>query len=95
MIPPSDFKAMSKGGGFNMKNDKERDLFANKPIWYAILSLAVPSVLGQLILVLYNLADTFFVGLANNNAMLTAVTVVMPAYMFFKRDCQFVWSGRC
>ena len=53
MIPPSDFKAMSKGGGFNMKNDKERDLFANKPIWYAILSLAVPSVLGQLILVLY------------------------------------------
>ena len=82
MIPPSDFKAMSKGGGFNMKNEKERDLFANKPIWYAILSLAVPSVLGQLILVLYNLADTFFVGLANNNAMLTAVTVVMPAYMF-------------
>ena len=31
---------------------------------------------------LYNMADTFFVGLTGNDAMLAAVTVCMPAFMF-------------
>lgn len=40
------------------------------------------AVMGQIILVIYNMADTFFVGLTGSDAMITAVTVCMPAFMF-------------
>ncbi len=65
-----------------MGKSREEELFRNKPITRAILELAFPTVIGQIILVVYNMADTFFVGLTNNSAMLTAVTVCMPAFMF-------------
>lgn len=58
------------------------DLFENKGVFSAIMSLALPSVMGQIILVIYNMADTLFVGLSGSDAMITAVTVCMPAFMF-------------
>lgn len=61
---------------------KEKNLFESRPVFSAILNLAVPSVIGQVILVIYNMADTFFVSQTDNNAMITAVAVCMPAYMF-------------
>ena len=57
-------------------------LFERAPIWRSVLSLAVPTVISQIILVIYNMADTFFIGLAGSDAKLTAVTVCMPAFMF-------------
>ena len=65
-----------------MVPEKERQIFENQSGWEAVLRLAIPTVLGQIILVIYNMADTFFVGLTGNDAMLTAVTVCMPAFMF-------------
>jgi len=60
----------------------KKDLFELTPVPQAILTLALPSVVGQIILVVYNLADTFFVGLTGSDAMLSSVTVCMPAFMF-------------
>ena len=60
---------------------RERQLFEDCPVIRAIVRLAVPTVVGQIILVIYNLADTFFIGLTGSDAMLTAVTVCMPAFM--------------
>ena len=60
----------------------EKDLFENSPVLKAILRLAVPTVIGQIILVIYNMADTFFIGLTGSDAKLTAATVCMPAFMF-------------
>ena len=65
-----------------MTSEKEKEIFENKGVFSAIMALALPSIFGQIILVIYNIADTFFVGLTNNNAMITAVTVCMPAFMF-------------
>lgn len=62
--------------------EKEKQLFENSPVFKAIISLALPSVAGQIILVIYNMADTYFVGLTKSDAMITAVTVCMPAFMF-------------
>ena len=58
------------------------DLFENKSPYAAVVRLALPAVVGQIILVLYNMADTFFVGLTRSDANVTAVTVCMPALMF-------------
>ena len=65
-----------------MYTEKEKDLFENKGVLSAIMTIALPSILGQLILVIYNMADTFFVGLTGKDEMITAVTVCMPAFMF-------------
>lgn len=62
--------------------DKTAELFENMPISKALLKLALPTVLGQIVLVIYNMADTFFIGLTNSNVMITAVTICMPAFMF-------------
>lgn len=65
-----------------MRNKKEIELFERSSIDKAILDLALPTVVGQIILVIYNMADTFFIGRTANDAMLAAVTVCMPAFMF-------------
>lgn len=64
-----------------MENDN-RELFENEKVLNAVMKLALPSVLGQIILVIYNMSDTLFVGMTNSDAMITAVTVCMPAFMF-------------
>ena len=61
---------------------KELRLFERCPIIRAVLALAVPTVISQIILVIYNMADTFFIGMTGSDAMITAVTVCMPAFMF-------------
>lgn len=59
-----------------------RELFEKKSVFRAVLSLALPSVAGQIILVIYAMADTFFVGRTGSSAAITAVTVCTPAFMF-------------
>lgn len=64
------------------EKSREYELFERSPVLTAIAKLALPTVAGQIILVIYNMADTFFVGLTGDDAKLTAVTVCMPAFMF-------------
>lgn len=70
---------------------KERHLFEKVPVLNAVLRLAIPSILGQLILVIYNLADTIFIGIAADysfftenglrTALISGVTICLPIYM--------------
>lgn len=57
-------------------------LFADAPVSRAVLSLAIPTVISQLITVVYNMADTFFVGQLNDPLQVAAATVAMPVFMF-------------
>ena len=65
-----------------MNAARENELFEHSNVTQAILRMAVPTVIGQIILVIYNMADTFFIAQTGNDAMITAVTVCMPAFMF-------------
>ena len=66
-----------------MKNElREKRLFEEMPIMSAIMRLVVPTVIGQIILVIYNMADTYFIGQTNDNYKVAAVTICMPAFMF-------------
>ena len=76
----------------NNMDEKKKSLFESAPVLRAIFSLAIPSIIGQLILVIYNMADTFFIGMACNPAifgdaamgseLVAGVTICMPVYMF-------------
>ena len=56
-------------------------LFESAHVLEAVVKLAFPTVIGQIILVVYNMADTFFISLTGSDAMISAVTVCMPAFM--------------
>lgn len=63
-----------------MKRDKNA-LFETMPVARAVVSLAVPTVISQLITVIYNMADTFFVGQMNDPAQVAASTIALPLFM--------------
>ena len=58
-------------------------MFENYPIPKAVSTLVVPTVLACLVMVLYNLADTFFVGMLNDPVQTSAVTLVAPVILAF------------
>jgi len=55
-------------------------LFREMPVRRAVLSLAAPTVISQIITVIYNMADTFFIGQLNDPEQVAAATVAMPAF---------------
>lgn len=65
----------------NRAPEKER-LFTSVPVGKAVISLAVPTVIAQLITVVYNMADTFFIGQLGDPNQVAAATVAMPIFMF-------------
>ncbi len=62
-----------------IKQNKEQTMttavFEEKNIQKAILTLGLPSMLGQLATLIYNLVDTYFVSLTNSPAQIAAVTL--------------------
>lgn len=65
-----------------MKDDKT-ELFETMPIPKAFMKLAIPTVIGTLITILYNLTDTYFVGYLNNADQTASVTIAGNITLFF------------
>lgn len=57
------------------------DVFENYPIPKAVWNLALPTMAGMLVVVIYNLADTFFVGQLNDANQIAAVSITMPIFL--------------
>lgn len=67
-----------------MSNGHSRtELFESMSIPRAVFQLSVPMVISSLVTVIYNLADTFFVGMLNNPVQNAAVTLVYPVMLAF------------
>ena len=65
-----------------LKGDKLY-LFETAPIPQAVGRLAVPTILSSLVMVLYNMADTYFVGMLNDPVQNAAVTLAAPVLLAF------------
>ena len=59
------------------------ELFESMPIPKAVVTLSVPSVISSLVMVIYSLADTFFVGMMNDPVQNAAVTLAAPLLLAF------------
>ena len=53
-------------------------VFEEQNISKAIMRMGLPAMLGQLTTLIYNIADTFFVSLTKEPAMIAAVTLCTP-----------------
>ena len=56
------------------------DIFQNLPIPTALGKMIVPAVTSQLIVLIYNMADTFFVGQTGNPYMVAATSLILPVF---------------
>ena len=59
----------------------ENELMSSLPVPKAVAKMAIPSVISSLVTVVYNMADTFFVG-QTGNAPVAAIGIVFKANMF-------------
>lgn len=63
-----------------MKTDNT-ELFENMPVPRAVITLIIPTVISQIITVIYNMADTFFIGQMNDPDQVAAATLAMPPFV--------------
>lgn len=61
-------------------SDEKRRLFESAPVGKALLTMAIPSIVSQLITMVYNLADTYFIGKSNDPYKVAAATLVGVLY---------------
>lgn len=66
-----------------MENTEKTKLFETTPIAKAVMTLSVPTVISSLVMVIYNLADTYFVGMLNDSVQSAAVTLAAPVLLAF------------
>ena len=72
---------------------KNEELFQTGSVWKAIFSMAVPSIVIVLVMVLYNMADMFFVGQLGDMAQVAAVSVVGPVFSILAAVATMLGAG--
>lgn len=60
-----------------------KELFENAPVPKAVAVMAVPTIITMLVVVIYNMADTFFIGQTNDAMKVAAVSLATPVFMVF------------
>jgi multidrug efflux pump len=58
----------------------EKYIFETMPVPRAVATLAIPTVVSQIVTMIYNLADLFFIGKLANPAMSAAISLVSPYF---------------
>ncbi|MBS6523598.1 MATE family efflux transporter [Intestinimonas butyriciproducens] len=65
--------------------DQKRDLegFASGPVFTLVLRNAIPAMAAMLMVLIYNLADTFFIGQTHDAIQVAAVSLATPVFLIF------------
>lgn len=65
-----------------MEKESEQYLFEEMPVPRAVAALAIPTIISQVVTMIYNLADTFFIGQMGDPAMVAVVSLGMYFHTF-------------
>lgn len=74
-------KTLKGGTDGNVVPDREKMIFEQYSVPRAVAAMVIPTVLSQIVNVIYNIADTWYVGLTENPAAIAAVSLCLPVYM--------------
>ncbi len=66
-----------------MDDRAKLELFENAPPARAVMTMAVPTIISSLVMVVYSLADTYFVGMLGDPVQNAAVTLASPVLLAF------------
>ncbi len=67
------------------------DLFEKFRYLKAVATMAVPTMISMLVVVIYNMADTFFIGQTQDPLQVAAVSLATPVFMIFMALWKPVW----
>lgn len=76
-----------------MKMNTNEEVFKNAPVKQAVLKMAVPTVVSSLVLVIYNMADTFFVGQTHDAFQVAAVSLTNPVFVMYMAIANLLGIG--
>ena len=60
-----------------MITDNKKELFEKMPVPKALANLAIPTIISQIISLVYNMVDAFYIGRTGNSYMLAATTLTL------------------
>lgn len=60
-------------------NSAREEIFEHAPVPKAVMKMAVPTIVSQIISMIYNMADTFYIGQLGDPAQVAAVSIAAPA----------------
>ena len=55
----------------------KKEMFETMPVPQALAAMAVPTIISQLITLIYNMVDAFFIGQTGNSFMVAAISLSM------------------
>ena len=73
--------------------DKKILILRDEKVSKAILKLSIPMVMGMMVQVLYNLVDTYFIGMLNDSNQLAEANIALPVFMMLMAIAGIVGSG--
>ncbi len=65
------------------KQNNALEVFESASIGQAVMKNTVPAMIAMLMVLVYNLADTFFIGQTKDALMVASVSLVTPAFLLF------------
>lgn len=74
-----------------MKHNNE--IFETMPVPKAILKNAVPTIISMVVIIVYNIADTFFVGQTGDPMQVAAVSLATPVFLLFMASGNLIGIG--
>lgn len=74
--------------------NRKENIFTASP-WRAIAELSIPSLLSILVMMLYNMADMYFVAMSRDLRQVAAVSLAMPAFTFMMAISTMIGNGGC
>ena len=63
------------------QNQSKTELFKSVSVPKALMTMAVPTVISQLVNLIYNMVDAFFIGRTGNSYMMAATTVTLTLFL--------------
>lgn len=66
-----------------MKEQKTLDSFNSMSVSQAVIRNAIPAMAAMLMTLIYNLADTFFIGQTHDAYQVAAVSLASPVFLIF------------
>ena len=66
-----------------MDNQKSMEVFIKAPVSQAVFKNALPAIAAMLMVLVYNLADTFFIGQTHDALQVAAVSLATPVFLMF------------
>lgn len=64
-----------------MEQNNKTKIFEEYSIPKAFISLAIPTIISQIIMIIYNYADTWFLGQTKDENAVAALSVIMPVFI--------------